>query len=222
MVKWGTIDPATGFCGKPSNSKDGNVLEALNLSLNVCDKHYMNRELQFTGLSINVLSAGMGVFEVSRDLSQFTKQRVIDNGISCDFVFMQDPPLHNCPLFIYRNTTSNIAKRPSDIYSFHYPHWITVSFYGTNVNKILKGSSNFVPLPSHRMVELTVEELSSRMGIFNDETDEEPTNNLMDDEFLDKTVSVDKFVRKPGIRVCTLGLVYSLDDWDNRFNRSQA
>ena len=66
-LNWGTRDSRTGMIGQPSSSKDGNILEAINLAINVCDKHYMDRELSRVGLSIYILSAGTGVFEVSED-----------------------------------------------------------------------------------------------------------------------------------------------------------
>ena len=39
-------------------------LEAINVTLNVLDKHYMDRDLTRTGNSIVMISAGAGVFEV--------------------------------------------------------------------------------------------------------------------------------------------------------------
>lgn len=49
LVRWGVTDPRTGLRGLPSRAKDGNSLEAMNLALNVCDKHYMDRDLHRTG-----------------------------------------------------------------------------------------------------------------------------------------------------------------------------
>jgi len=37
-----------------------------------------------TGKAVVVLSAGSGVYEVDYRLSQMTKQRILDDGISCD------------------------------------------------------------------------------------------------------------------------------------------
>jgi hypothetical protein len=76
-------------------------LEAINLALNVCDKHYINRDLQRTGLCISLLTASVCVWEVSRDLSQLTKQRVLSNGIGCDVICVCAPPLHVSPLFLF-------------------------------------------------------------------------------------------------------------------------
>ena len=60
---------------------DGNVLEAINLTLNVLEKHYMDRDVQRTGNSIVLISAGSGVFAVDARLARVTKQRMMDNGI---------------------------------------------------------------------------------------------------------------------------------------------
>ena len=43
---------------KPSDAASGNFLEALNSSLNLLDKHYLDRDLLRTGNSIVVISAG--------------------------------------------------------------------------------------------------------------------------------------------------------------------
>ena len=96
----GSKNDRTGLLGRPSNSSTGNILEALNLAINVCDKHFLDRELFRTGLSINVLSAGSGVFEVPRDLTQLTKQRVIDNGYGFYSIFFKFK--YRCRFYIRR------------------------------------------------------------------------------------------------------------------------
>jgi hypothetical protein len=65
---------------------DGNVLEAINLTLNVLEKHYMDRDVQRTGNSIVLISAGSGVFAVDARLARVTKQRMMDNGIGMDML----------------------------------------------------------------------------------------------------------------------------------------
>lgn len=44
----------------------GNFLEAINVCLNILDKHYMDRDLSRAGQSILMISAGCGVFKVWR------------------------------------------------------------------------------------------------------------------------------------------------------------
>lgn len=48
----------------PSTASQGNLLEAINITLNLLSLHYADRDLQRTGNSICVISAGSGVFEV--------------------------------------------------------------------------------------------------------------------------------------------------------------
>ena len=43
---------------------DGNVLEAINTTLNILDKHYMDRDLTRTGNSMVMISAGCAYYKV--------------------------------------------------------------------------------------------------------------------------------------------------------------
>lgn len=59
---------------RPSAASQGNVLEAINVTLNLLQFHYLDRDLHRTGNSIVVVSAGNGVFEVDRGLAGITYQ----------------------------------------------------------------------------------------------------------------------------------------------------
>ena len=48
----------------PSTASQGNLLEAINITLNLLSLHYADRDLHRTGNSVVVISAGSGVFEV--------------------------------------------------------------------------------------------------------------------------------------------------------------
>ena len=50
------------------------------MSLNVFEKHYLDRSFDRTGQISVVITPGVGVFEVDRELTNITKQRIIDNG----------------------------------------------------------------------------------------------------------------------------------------------
>ncbi|XP_069071195.1 GATOR1 complex protein DEPDC5 isoform X2 [Pleurodeles waltl] len=119
---------AEGFPpGHNSTSAQGNYLEAINISFNVFDKHYINRNFDRTGQMSVVITPGVGVFEVDRLLMILTKQRMIDNGIGVDLVCMGEQPLHAVPLFKLHNRSGPGDSRLGDDYNI--PHWINHSFY---------------------------------------------------------------------------------------------
>uniref|UniRef100_A0A5F9CBD6 GATOR1 complex protein DEPDC5 n=1 Tax=Oryctolagus cuniculus TaxID=9986 RepID=A0A5F9CBD6_RABIT len=122
------LEQAEGFPqGDNSTSAQGNYLEAINLSFNVFDKHYINRNFDRTGQMSVVITPGVGVFEVDRLLMILTKQRMIDNGIGVDLVCMGEQPLHAVPLFKLHNRSTPRDSRLGDDYNI--PHWINHSFY---------------------------------------------------------------------------------------------
>ncbi|XP_074544600.1 GATOR1 complex protein DEPDC5 isoform X2 [Halichoeres trimaculatus] len=124
------LENADGFpVGYNSTSSEGNYLEAINLSFNVFDKHYINRNFDRTGQMTVVITPGVGVFEVDRLLMILTKQRMIDNGIGVDLVCMGEQPLHAVPLFKLHNRTTPGDSRVGDDYNL--PHWINHSFYSS-------------------------------------------------------------------------------------------
>ncbi|XP_068246692.1 GATOR complex protein Iml1 isoform X2 [Palaemon carinicauda] len=129
-----------------SSASQGNFLEVLNISLNVFEKHYLDRSFDRTGQVSVVITPGVGVFEVDRELTNITKQRIIDNGVGSDLVCVGEQPLHAVPLLKFHNKRGRIN---ADDYSM--PHtWINLSFYSSN-KKV--GYGTFVPrikLPPER------------------------------------------------------------------------
>ncbi|XP_075687794.1 GATOR1 complex protein DEPDC5 isoform X9 [Rhinoderma darwinii] len=126
--------------GYNSTSDQGNYLEAINLSFNVFDKHYINRNFDRTGQMSVVITPGVGVFQVDRSLMILTKQRMIDNGIGVDLVCMGEQPLHAVPLFKLHNKSSSGDSRLVDDYNI--PHWINHSFYTSQSQPM---NNNFTP-----------------------------------------------------------------------------
>ena len=101
-VKW-SLTP--GNERTPSTASQGNILEAINITLNLLHLHYIDRDLHRTGnryvkcylgpftlslnvshtmiesslvtISIVILTPGNGVFEISKNLAGITKQRMM-------------------------------------------------------------------------------------------------------------------------------------------------
>ncbi|CAG0888714.1 unnamed protein product [Darwinula stevensoni] len=120
-----------------SSASQGNFLEVLNISLTdvsvpitVFEKHYVDRSFDRTGQVSVVITPGVGVFEVDRELTNITKQRIIDNGVGSDLVCLGEQPLHAVPLFKYHNKLPVHQSQVVD--DFSMPHWINLSFYTSN------------------------------------------------------------------------------------------
>ena len=84
-----------------------------------------NRNLDRTGQQSIVLTPGVGIFEVDRELTMITKQRIIDSGVGSDLICVGEQPLHAVPLFKYHHKD----KITSPVDDFSMPHWINLSFY---------------------------------------------------------------------------------------------
>ncbi|XP_060856853.1 GATOR complex protein Iml1 isoform X2 [Metopolophium dirhodum] len=119
-----------------SHASQGNFLEVLNMALNVFEKHYIERSLDRTGQLAIVISPGMGEFYVDRQLTNITKQRVMDNGVGIDLICVGQEPLYAVPLFLFQNRDESLGDDCS------IPHWINLSFYRSNH---MPQRSTFVP-----------------------------------------------------------------------------
>lgn len=100
-------------CGVPSNARDGNVLEAVNIVLNIFEKHHIDRHLSRSGQSVVLITAGNGIFSVNKRLSEITEQRMMDHGIGIDMISLASRPLHKCPLFLFKESDLTDMKLPS-------------------------------------------------------------------------------------------------------------
>ncbi|KAK3837037.1 MAG: hypothetical protein JOS17DRAFT_664827, partial [Linnemannia elongata] len=97
--------------GENSFAFEGNVLESINLALNSLDKHYVDRDLQRTGLSIVMITPGSGMFDVDKRLLRMTTERMISGGIGLDMICLSKIPAHIVPLF--RNYSRPNSRPPS-------------------------------------------------------------------------------------------------------------
>ena len=97
-----------------SSAAEGNFLETLNLSSSVFERHFIDRPFDRTGMMSLVITPGNGIYEVSRELTKLTKERVIDNGIGSDLVCLGEQPLHCVPLFQIRLGRSRLQHSTLD------------------------------------------------------------------------------------------------------------
>lgn len=77
------------------------------MTLAVFEKHFLERSFDRTCQLVVVVTPGVGVFEVDRELTNVTKQRIIDNGVGCDLVCVGEQPLHAVPLLKVSNAKVN-------------------------------------------------------------------------------------------------------------------
>ncbi|XP_034240343.1 GATOR complex protein Iml1 isoform X2 [Thrips palmi] len=165
-----------------STAAQGNFLEVLNMSLNVFEKHYLDRSFERTGQLSVVITPGVGVFEVDRQLTNITKQRIIDNGVGSDLVCVGEQPLHAVPLLKFHNKDISISA----VDNYSMPHWINLSFYSTN-KKV--AYSNFVPrikLPPRRVrtrSQSSQSQCAPGDGIALPTTPTTPKTKLVDEEY---------------------------------------
>jgi SEA/GATOR complex protein SEA1/DEPDC5 len=95
--------PEYRIIGRPSIASKGNILEAINLASTQFSQDFIDRDLLRTGISIVVVTAGTGIYEVNYSLLKLATDTLISSGIGIDLVCLAPMPLHSVPLFKYRN-----------------------------------------------------------------------------------------------------------------------
>lgn len=91
------------LAGRIAFAHESNMLEAVNLALNSFEEHWIDRDLQRTGLSLIVLSAGTSFYSVPKSLLRLTTDRMLCHGIGLDLISLSKTPLHTVPLFSFRS-----------------------------------------------------------------------------------------------------------------------
>jgi DEP domain-containing protein 5 len=99
--------------GHLSAAHNGNILEAVNLAINAFEHHYVDRDLQRTGLSVVFITAGTCQFQVNKALLRLTTERMIDLGVTVDCVSLAKVPLHQVPLFRFTSADPSLASEAS-------------------------------------------------------------------------------------------------------------
>lgn len=111
---------------------EGNLLEAINLTLNRFDTSHVDTNLNLAGKSIVIMTASSGAFMVDPALNSVSELRMKRNGVGCDMVCMAEPPLHAVPLFVakQRKDASTIGSQ-SKPFVYDVPHWVHISFFSS-------------------------------------------------------------------------------------------
>ena len=99
--------PEFVIAGHPSASSDSNILEAINLASSQFSHNYIDRDLVRTGVSVIVISAGTGLYNVEYNILKATTDSLTANGIGVDLVCLSSIPLHSVPLFRYKKPRIN-------------------------------------------------------------------------------------------------------------------
>lgn len=106
------------------------------------ERHHIDRNFERTGQTVIVVSPGSGVFEVDREMTSITKQRLLDSGVSIDLVCLAEQPLHTVPLLKYFNKI--LGQRDAHLGDdYNIPHWMNHNFYTSPKRRNKK--DNYVP-----------------------------------------------------------------------------
>jgi hypothetical protein len=91
------------------------------------------QSLEHTGRQVMIISAGKGVYEVSKELANITKHLYRSSGCNVDLFAFGNPPLHIAPLFYTHQSRSD--KKGVLSKDFIFPYWITLQFVKNDMPK---------------------------------------------------------------------------------------
>ncbi|KAM0788563.1 hypothetical protein ACM66B_001688 [Microbotryomycetes sp. NB124-2] len=103
------------LAGRLAFAHESPVLEAANLALNSFEEHWVDRDLQRTGLEIVVLTAGTSYYEVPKNLLRLTTERMLYHGIGLDLISLSKTPLHTVPLFMFKSHDPTLTDAPASL-----------------------------------------------------------------------------------------------------------
>ncbi|BGP14497.1 hypothetical protein JCM10213_003083 [Rhodosporidiobolus nylandii] len=103
-------DGSEKLSGRLAHAHESPVLEATNLALNSFEEHWIDRDLQRTGLEIVVMTAGSSFYQVEKSLLRLTTERMLYHGIGLDLISLSKMPLHTVPLFQFRSPDPQAAE----------------------------------------------------------------------------------------------------------------
>jgi DEP domain-containing protein 5 len=142
------------IAGRPSTALKGNILEAINIASTQFAHDFEDRDLIRTGVSIVVVTAGTGVFEVNRDLLNLTSQNLTNNGVGIDIVCLSKMPLHSVPLFKYRTpgTEEPILPSLSEDRTTEHKYSSSTSFFDSSQPRKLSPAVSSIGTNSIRLL----------------------------------------------------------------------
>ncbi|GAA6011342.1 hypothetical protein JCM10207_008307 [Rhodosporidiobolus poonsookiae] len=108
-------DGSEKLSGRLANAHESPVLEATNLALNSFEEHWIDRDLQRTGLEIIVMTAGSSFYQVEKNLLRLTTERMLFHGIGLDLISLSKMPLHTVPLFQFRSEDPQAVEQSRNI-----------------------------------------------------------------------------------------------------------
>ncbi|KAF8504057.1 hypothetical protein BU17DRAFT_78315 [Hysterangium stoloniferum] len=100
--------------GTLSFAHDGPILEAINLTLNPSETHYIDRSLSLTGVSTILVTPGTGYFVVSKKLLRSTTLRLLDQGFGLDLISLSKKPLHHTPIFRFKGEIPELRSHNTE------------------------------------------------------------------------------------------------------------
>jgi DEP domain-containing protein 5 len=175
-----------------SSAAQGNYLETINILSTVFERSFIDTQFDATGSMSVIITAGNGVFEVSKDLAKLTKERVIDNAIGSDLVCLGEQPLHAVPLFKYSNDS---IENETTSYSVPYG-WINLSYYKTT-KALVYQEDKFFPSAKIRIGEQsTIKSIVLRRDQDSSQSFEslEETDNMFDNSLSNSKYSKRSFI----------------------------
>ncbi|KAJ3028035.1 vacuolar membrane-associated protein iml1, partial [Rhizophlyctis rosea] len=130
------LKSSTILSGAFPPASSSNILEATNLALNLFDKHYIDRDLMRTGLTIVIVTAGSGIVDAPKDVWRCTEKRVVESGVSVDWVCLGRRGLNVGPLVRVlgggassRDEANPDGRKEGTKGVWRVPHWVECSFW---------------------------------------------------------------------------------------------
>ncbi|KAK4703680.1 hypothetical protein P7C70_g2534, partial [Phenoliferia sp. Uapishka_3] len=112
-------DGSQKLSGRIAFAHESNMLEAINLALNSFEEHWIDRDLQRTGLSLIVITAGTSFYQVDKSLLRVTTERMLSHGVGLDIISLSKTPLHTVPLFSFRSHEPGLSEGAGSLLALH-------------------------------------------------------------------------------------------------------